>query len=97
MISLLYFITANAAFLLLTPIAVFSLIWSQHRSANKVLEQSISNKKDLDAKLEVIRVDVNSNLTAALQEIEDLKARLGITEENPEGTSKVTLLKPFDT
>ena len=53
--------------------------------ASTLLTQTKKDKKDLDEKLEVIRVDVNSNLTKALKEIEELKARLGITEENPEG------------
>ena len=44
--------------------------------AAALLKQRKEDKEDLDNKLEVIRVDVNSNLTAALQEIEDLKDRL---------------------
>lgn len=111
MFLLAAFITLNGLFLILTPLAVLFLIYTQNRSTNKiaqrveevrkstaiaaeqaalkvagaVLQQREEDKKDLDEKLEVIRVDVNSNLTAALQEIEDLKARLGITEDKQEG------------
>jgi len=111
MFELLLFISANGLFLILTPISVVWLIFSQNRNTNKVakrveevrkttalsaelaakkvaatiLERDLINKKDLDEKLEVIRLDVNSNLTAALNEIESLKERLGITEENPQG------------
>jgi|SRR6476659_4697708 len=56
--------------------------------AEAVLRQRKEDKKDLDKKLEVIRKDVNSNLTSALKEIEDLKERLGITQDNPDGLDR---------
>ncbi len=54
---------------ILTPLAIAVLAIVQQRQ-----------KKDTDAKLEVIRVDVNSNLTKALDDLEELRLHVGVVE-----------------
>ena len=51
------------------------------RVAETVLRKTSQDKADTDEKLEVIRKDVNSNLTAALAEIEALKSELALMRD----------------
>lgn len=82
-------ITALAS--LLTAAAVFLTAWrtgrqvrtaaevlavKTDRHANEVLRKAV----ETDQKLEVIRIDVNSNLTQALERIKKLEAALGLEE-----------------
>lgn len=45
-------------------------------AANKVAYQNVTIKEDTDQKLEVIRADVNSNLTAVKAEVAALREQL---------------------
>jgi hypothetical protein len=90
-------VDVNSLATVLTPVAVVLLgIW-QHRNAGKVAEKveavrtaadglessRTADKVDLDDKLEVIRKDVNSNLTKALTELKELREHFGVVEGEP--------------
>jgi hypothetical protein len=73
----------NSLAVLMTPIAVAALAILQERSRRGIASDVRADKRDLDQKLEVIRVDVNSNLTKALTELAELKEHFGVIEGEP--------------
>jgi hypothetical protein len=52
-------------------------------TAEEARAERKADKQDTDDKLEVIRVDVNSNLTKALNELAELRKHFGVIEGEP--------------
>jgi len=73
---------------LVTAAAVFVTAWRTGRQVKNAADELAVKTEERAAvvasKLEVIRIDVNSNLTQALERIKKLEAALGIAEgEDP--------------